>query len=114
MYLNDCVQKCDGIEQHRPGVMIGVIQSVLANFCVGPLQASPDALGRLVGELDGHLQQTDGEAGIDFGRQPETEIGVNFLCVDDRLHDFITKVQGQVAILKKQPMSIADGELKCM
>ena len=35
--------------------MIGVVEGVLGNVCIGSLQTGPDALRWLIGEFQGHL-----------------------------------------------------------
>lgn len=71
------MQEGDGEEEHGPGGVVGVVQGVLRHVGVGALQAGPDALRWLVRELDGHLQEADGEPGVNLRRQPDAEVGVD-------------------------------------
>ena len=98
--LNDSVQEGDRVKEERPRRVVGVVQSILSDVGVRPLQAGPDALRRLVGELDGHLQQPDGEVLVDLGRHPQPEVLVDFLSIDDSLHDLLAELQRQVAVLQ--------------
>ena len=43
------MQEGHGEEDGVPGWLVGVVQDVLADVSVGPLQAGSDTLGRLVG-----------------------------------------------------------------
>ena len=52
---------------------------------VGSFQAGSDPLGRFVGELEGHLKESDGEVLVDLSGQPQPEVGVDLLHVDHRL-----------------------------
>ena len=53
--LNDGMQEGHS-EQHRfPLRQIGNVEEVLSDAGVGPLQAGPDTLGRLIREFDRHL-----------------------------------------------------------
>ena len=54
--------------------MIRVVQCVLRDVRVGPLQAGPDPLRRLIRELDGHLEQADRELGVDLRRHPNPKV----------------------------------------
>ena len=56
--LDDGVEEGHGVEEGGPGLVAGVVQVVLADVRVEPLEARPDALGRLVGVL---RQQRNGE-----------------------------------------------------
>ncbi len=68
-------------------------------------------LWRLVGELYGHLQESDGESRIDLGGDPDPEVGVDLLGVDYGLHDLVAKVEREVAILEEEPVTLGNGEL---
>ena len=68
-------------------------------------------LGRLVGELDGHLEQADGEAPVDLGGKPDPEAVVHLLGVDHGLHDLVAEAEGEVAVLQEQPVAARDREL---
>ena len=90
--LNDSVQEGDRVEEERPRRVVGVVQSVLSDIGVCPLQACPDPLWRFVGELNGHLQQPDRELLVYLGRHPQPEVLVDFLCVDDGLHNLLAEL----------------------
>lgn len=57
-HLNNSMQESHSVQQHRPARMVGVVQGVLGDVSVGSFQAGPDALRRLVSELEGHLKYT--------------------------------------------------------
>ena len=65
--------------------MVGVIEGVLGDVGVGPFQAGSDPLGRFVGELEGHLKESDGEVLVNLRGQSQPEVGVDLLHVDHRL-----------------------------
>ena len=68
--------------QHRfPLRHIGDVEELLGDICVGSLEPGLDAQRRLVGELDGGLQQGNGELGVAFSGDPHSERLVNVLCV---------------------------------
>ena len=110
--LHDSVEESYRVEKARPARMVGVVEGVLGDVCVGPLQAGPDPLGRLVGELERHLEETDGKVLVDLRGQPQPEVGVDLLHVDHCLHDLLAKLQGQVAVLEQEPVTLADGVLE--
>ena len=107
--LHHCVEKGNGVEHGRPGRVVGVVQGVLRDVAVGPLEAGPDALGRFVGEFERHLQQPDGKVLVDLGGQPEPKVGVHLVGVEDRLHDLVAKVKREMAVLQHQPVPVDDG-----
>ena len=79
-----------------------------------PAQVAKDTgshLGRLIGEFDGHLEQSYGEAAVDLCCQPDPEAVVHLLSVDHRLHDLVAEAQGEVAVLQEQPVAARDREL---
>ena len=50
---------------------------------------------------DSNLQQADGESFVDLRGQPDPEVGVDLVWVDDRLHQLVAEGQRQVAVLKQ-------------
>ena len=62
---------------------------------------------RLIGELDGRLQEVDGELGVDLGGQPHPTTTVDVFGVGDRLQQLVQEVQAQVTILEEEPTSIS-------
>lgn len=73
--------------------MIRIVKCILSDLCIGSLQARPDAMRRFIGKLKGHLQQTNWKLVMLFSRQPDSEVGMDLLRINDCLHDLITKVQ---------------------
>lgn len=55
----------------------------LCNESIGPLEPSLDPLGRFIGELDGALEQVDGELLVFLRRHPNSEVVVYILCCCD-------------------------------
>ena len=50
---------------------------------------------------DWNLQQADGKPFVDLRGQPDPEVGVDLVGVDDRLHQLVAEGQRQVAVLKE-------------
>ena len=72
-FLEDGVQECNSVEHGGPGKVVGVVQRVLGDVSVRPLQAGSDPLGWLVRVLQSHLQQTDRESLVDLCCHPQPE-----------------------------------------
>lgn len=62
---------------------------------------------RLIGELDGGLQEVDGELGVDLGGQPHPTTAVDVFGVGNRLQQLVQEVQAQVAVLEEEPTSVS-------
>ena len=73
---------------------------------VSPLKPRPQALRRLVGELDGHLQQRDGEEAVRLGGHPQAEAVVHAVRLSHRVHQLVQEVQAQVAVLQQSPAAL--------
>ena len=69
-------------------------------------------LWRLVGELDGHLEQPDREVWVDLRGEPDAEVCVHLLRVDDGLHHLVAKVEREVTVLEEDPVSGSQGQLE--
>jgi hypothetical protein len=54
--LNNGVQEGHGVQEHRPAGVIGVIEGVLRDIRVRPLQAGPNTLGWFIREFKRHLK----------------------------------------------------------
>ena len=72
--------------------MIGVVQCVLSDVSIGPLQTGSDSLWRLIGEFEGHLQQANWELQVFFCCNPKSEVGMDLFSVNNCLHDLITEM----------------------
>jgi len=57
--LNYGVQEGDGVQEHRPAGVIGVVEGVLRDVRVRSLQAGPDTLRWFVCEFERHLKILD-------------------------------------------------------
>ena len=77
--LDDGVEEGHGVQHGRPGGVVGVVQVVLGDVGVGSLHTGSNTLRGLVGELQGHLQQPDGEVVVDLRGEPQSEVGINIL-----------------------------------
>ena len=80
--LDDVVEEGHAEQEVGPGGMVGVVNGVLLDVGVGPLQAGPQALGGLVGELVRDLEQTDGEVLVEVRGEPELKVPVHLVGVD--------------------------------
>ena len=60
-FLKHRVQEGDRIEHGGPGKVVGVVQCVLGDVRVRPLQARSDPLRRFICVLQCHLEQSDWE-----------------------------------------------------
>lgn len=109
--LHHCVQEGDGVQQRRPLRLTRVVQEVLADALVRPLQAGSDPLRRLVGELDGHLQETDGELLVHLRRQPQPEGVLDGIRVQHHRHSFRRERKGQMDVLEEDPTAVAHRRL---
>ena len=97
--LHDGVEEGHGVQHGRPGGVVGVVQVVLGDVSVGSLHTRSDPLRWLVGELQGHLQQADGELLVDLRGDPQPEGGVDVVGVQHGLHDLVTEVKREMAVL---------------
>ena len=73
--LNHGVEEGHRVQHVRPGGVVGVVQRILGYISIGSLQAGSDTLRRFVGELEGHLEETDREVFIHLCGQPEPDPG---------------------------------------
>ena len=103
--LQDGVQEGHGVDQQRPGRRRRVIEQILRDVGEGALETGADALRRLVGELNGRLQQAAGEAGVHFGGDPQPEGRVDQLAVHQRVQDLFAEGQIQVTVLQQEPVA---------
>lgn len=69
------------------------IQLLLRDGRVGPFETGPHPLRRIVGELDGGLEQGDRELGVDLGGDPTPESAVNLFGGKDSVEEFVHEVQ---------------------
>ena len=79
---------------------------------VGALESCFDAVGRLVRELDGDLQQADGELGVRLGGDPDAEQFVDVLRFRERDQQFLHELQTQVTVLQKRPAALEHFKIK--
>lgn len=79
----------------------------LSDTTIGTFEASLDAHGGLVGELDGGLQEVDGELGVGLCGQPQAESVVYVLCSQylhgggEKRHVKVCDVCGILATVEK-------------
>ena len=76
-FLEDGVQEGNSVEHGGPGKVVGVVQRVLGDVSVRPLQAGSDPLGWLVRVLQSHLQQTDRESLVNLCCHPQPEKAIS-------------------------------------
>eukprot|EP00964_Phaeocystis_antarctica_P136255 scaffold100686_cov63-Phaeocystis_antarctica.AAC.1 len=103
--LHDGVHEAERVEHRLPLRLRDGVEHVLAHPRVRTLEARAHARRRLVGDLDGHLQQADGELGVRLGRDPQAE-GVD--GVDEHEHVLLhlrEEAEAQVAVLQQDPVA---------
>ena len=71
--LQHGVQEGDRIEHGGPGKVVGVVQGVLGDVRVRPLQARSDPLRWFVCVLQSHLEQPNWESRVDLCCHPQPE-----------------------------------------
>ena len=71
------------IEYRRTEFFLYFPVSYLGENTVGSLQVGFHPLWRFGRELDGHLEEVNGELGVGFSRQPSSESFVNILSFVD-------------------------------
>ena len=72
-FLKHRVQEGDSIEHGGPGKVVGVVQGVLGDVRIGPLQARSDPLRRLICVLQCHLEQPDWKSRVNLCCHPQPE-----------------------------------------
>ena len=100
------VHEGHSIQHGLPLREVADLQLLLAYVGVGPPQSGLDALRGLAGVLDAGLQQVDGELLVDFGRDPQTEVVVDILCLQDGGQNLVQEVEAKVAVLQEDPPSL--------
>ena len=89
-FLHGGVEEGDAVKHGLPLRHVSDVQQLLIDQAVRTLQAGLDPLRRLGRELDGRLQEVDGELGVWLCRQPRPELGVDVLCACDLLVVMVT------------------------
>ena len=72
--LQHGVQEGDRIEHGGPGEVVGVVQGVLGDVRVRPLQARSDPLRRFVCVLQSHLEESDWETLVNLRCHPQPDM----------------------------------------
>mmetsp|Transcript_60189 Transcript_60189/g.148006 ORF Transcript_60189/g.148006 Transcript_60189/m.148006 type:complete len:435 (-) Transcript_60189:5812-7116(-) len=80
--LGDAVQVAQHPQERAPLDAGHSVEHVLRHPRVGALHAGAHAHGGLVGDLDSHLEQPDGDARVRLGRDPHAELYVDVLELD--------------------------------
>lgn len=104
--LHGGVEEGHGVVHGLPLREVGEVQSLLAGVGVGSLQTSLDALWGLKRVLDGGLEEVDGVFVMDLSGQPETEVIVTLLSLQDGFEKLIQEIQCQVSVLQQSPASL--------
>mmetsp|Transcript_20779 Transcript_20779/g.35680 ORF Transcript_20779/g.35680 Transcript_20779/m.35680 type:complete len:340 (-) Transcript_20779:11876-12895(-) len=104
--LHDRVQVRNGVEHRLPLDAAEVVKEVLRHPRVRPQEPCSHALRRLIGQLDGHLQQPNGEGLRGLCRDPEAEllVDVRRVLLDQHLQQLPQERQPQVAVLGQGPV----------
>mmetsp|Transcript_31429 Transcript_31429/g.79743 ORF Transcript_31429/g.79743 Transcript_31429/m.79743 type:complete len:230 (+) Transcript_31429:1159-1848(+) len=79
------------------------VEHVLRHPRIGALHARAHADGGLVGDLDRHLQEADGHAGVRLGRDPHPELGVDVLELDHVLLELNQVLEAKMRVLEEHP-----------
>ena len=72
-FLEHRVQEGNGIEHCGPGKVVGVVQGVLGDVRIRPLQARSDPLRWLVCVLQSHLEESDWETLVNLRCHPQPD-----------------------------------------
>eukprot|EP00955_Chlamydomonas_euryale_P005073 54229-Chlamydomonas_euryale.AAC.5 len=104
--LRDRVQEAHDEEQLAPLLARDRVQQVLRDPLVRRAQPGLHADRGLVGDLDAHLQQANGELRVRLCGDPQAEVLVDVLLLDQvRLHLGQIR-QPQVRVLEQHPLTL--------
>ena len=109
--LNHGVEVAHDVQQLAPLVEGHRVDHVLADPVVGVPETGAHADGRLVGELDGHLEEADGELRVGLGGDPQPEVVVKLLRLGEVHLDLGHVVQAEVGVLQNHPLALLDSRL---
>mmetsp|Transcript_14309 Transcript_14309/g.34769 ORF Transcript_14309/g.34769 Transcript_14309/m.34769 type:complete len:690 (-) Transcript_14309:4721-6790(-) len=104
--LDDGVHVTHHKEHLAPLVARHRIQHVLAHPGVRVAQACAHPHGGLVGELDGHLKQADGEQRVRLCGDPQPEVLVQLFGLGEEVFNLGQVRQPQVGILQQHPLAL--------
>mmetsp|Transcript_33722 Transcript_33722/g.73616 ORF Transcript_33722/g.73616 Transcript_33722/m.73616 type:complete len:922 (-) Transcript_33722:2039-4804(-) len=107
--LDGGVQEAHDVEDLAPLVALHDVEHVLGDPAVAVPQPRLHAHGRLVGDLDAHLQQPDGELRVGLRRDPQAEVLVDLLRLDQELLHLVQVGQAQVHVLQQHPLALQRG-----
>ena len=108
-FLDSCVEECHTIQHGLPLIHVGDVQLILRDKAVCPLKARLDTLWGLSCELDGRLEEVDGELGVWLSGDPAAEAMVDGLSGGDDIQKLIHVLQPQVAVLEQHPVTLLHG-----
>mmetsp|Transcript_29465 Transcript_29465/g.94343 ORF Transcript_29465/g.94343 Transcript_29465/m.94343 type:complete len:339 (+) Transcript_29465:1535-2551(+) len=107
--LHHRVHEAHDEEQLPPLLALHRVEEVLAGPRVRGAEAGAHAHGGLVGDLDAHLQQADGELRVRLGGDPEAEVLVDLLRLDQEGLHLAQVPQAQVGVLEEHPLPLRGG-----
>ena len=110
--LDGGVHEGGAVEHGLPAGDVGDVEHLLGDRGVGALQAGLDALRRLVGELDGGLEEVDGELGIGLGGDPAAELFVDHFGCQDCVQELFQEAETQVTVLQQDPAALCHSLLQ--
>ena len=105
--LHHGVEVAHDVQQLAPLVEGHRVDHVLADPVVGVPETGAHADGRLVGELDGHLEEADGELRVGLGGDPQPKVVVNVRLLRSLGHVRLNLghvVQAEVGVLEQHPV----------
>mmetsp|Transcript_23991 Transcript_23991/g.78015 ORF Transcript_23991/g.78015 Transcript_23991/m.78015 type:complete len:248 (+) Transcript_23991:1374-2117(+) len=103
------MEEAHDVEQLAPLLALDGVEHVLRDPRVRVAEAGAHADGRLVGDFDGHLQQSDGELGVRLGGDPEPEVLVELLRLDEERLHLEQVVEAEVGVLEEHPLPLRRG-----
>ena len=97
------MQECNSVQQWFPLGKVGNFQLVLGDTCECSLQTGLDSLWGIKGELDGALEDSDGELGMSLTGYPHAHLFVGVLSRNHVVQHLVHVVQTQVTVLEQHP-----------
>mmetsp|Transcript_54158 Transcript_54158/g.115606 ORF Transcript_54158/g.115606 Transcript_54158/m.115606 type:complete len:268 (+) Transcript_54158:1502-2305(+) len=110
--LHDTVEEGLHIDQCPPLFVVDLVEQLLRDHRrVGSEDASLQASWRLESHLDGDLQKSNREPRCNFASDPESEIVVNFGCLEQNILELAHVANAEMRVLQDDPTSRDEGEV---